>query len=211
MAARDVEATQLQKDLERSLNEIEDLKRSINEAAAAKGYADFQLVVEELRDKAAVSEKKAVESRELVAQLTEQLQSKNCEVGKLRLATEAQNAEIEKLRVITEIACRNEESRQTIVDSEQTGSKARESPVLNIANSLSDDGGDNTSSSPSNTRQVLGRLKNVRDMINVKIESRRGAAVDMDEGDLENRIRLRDRKISSLQNAVNLNTKMVRF
>ena len=211
MAARDVEATQLQKDLERSLNEIEDLKRSINEAAAAKGYADFQLVVEELRDKAAVSEKKAVESRELVAQLTEQLQSKNCEVGKLRLATEAQNAEIEKLRVITEIACRSEESRQTIVDSEPTGSKARESPVLNIANSLSDDGGDNTSSSPSNTRQVLGRLKNVRDMINVKIESRRGAAVDMDEGDLENRIRLRDRKISSLQNAVNLNTKMVRF
>jgi len=209
VAARNVEATQLQKDLERSLNEIEDLKRSINEAGAAKGYADFQLVVEEWKDKAVVSEKKAVELRGLVAQLSEQLESKNGEVGELRLATEAQNAEIEKMRVITEIVCRNEGARQTIDDSEPAGSKAHESPILNIANSLSDDGGENTMSSPSNRRQVLGRLKNVRDMINVKIESRRGAAVDMDEGDLENRIRLRDKKISSLQNTINLNTKMV--
>ena len=214
VAARDVEATQLQKDLERSLNEIEDLKRSIDEAGAAKGYADFQLVVEEWKDKAVMSEKKAVELRELVAQLTEQLDSKNGEVEKLRSATEAQNAEIEKLRVMTEIACRKSEgARQTNANTapEPIGSKAQESSILNIANSLSEDGGENTVSSPSNTRQVLSRLKNVRDMINVKIESRRGAAVDVDEGDLENRIRLRDRKISSQQKIINSSTKMVSF
>jgi len=81
---KDQETMQLQKDLESSLNEIERLRESVNTAASAKGYNEFQDVVEDLKNEAHVSRKDADLAKERIKQLESELESKKGEMDKLR-------------------------------------------------------------------------------------------------------------------------------
>jgi len=81
---KEQETMQLQKDLESSLNEIERLRESVNTAASATGYNEFQDVVEDLKNEANVSRKDADLAKERIKQLESELESKKGEMDKLR-------------------------------------------------------------------------------------------------------------------------------
>eukprot|EP00571_Detonula_confervacea_P007411 CAMPEP_0172315834 /NCGR_PEP_ID=MMETSP1058-20130122/26429_1 /TAXON_ID=83371 /ORGANISM="Detonula confervacea, Strain CCMP 353" /LENGTH=1230 /DNA_ID=CAMNT_0013030007 /DNA_START=67 /DNA_END=3759 /DNA_ORIENTATION=+ len=83
---KDNETSQLQKDLESSLNEIEELRESVTAAAEAKGYDDFHNVVEDLKSEAKASKCGADLARERIAQLESELESKKSEIDHLRSA-----------------------------------------------------------------------------------------------------------------------------
>ncbi|KAL9179937.1 hypothetical protein ACHAXT_007907 [Thalassiosira profunda] len=70
------ETTQLQKDLESSRNKIEELKASIDAAAKAKGYEDFQNVVEGLTREAAMSKDEADKAKVRIVELEAELAAK---------------------------------------------------------------------------------------------------------------------------------------
>jgi len=75
LKGKDDETAQLQRDLESSLNEIEELREAVNKAAAAKGYDDFQNNIEDLKREASASKKDAEIAKERIAQLEAELKS----------------------------------------------------------------------------------------------------------------------------------------
>ncbi len=83
------ETTQLQNDLESSLNEIEELRQSVNMTAAAKGFNDFQHVVDDLKDEVKACKGESEQAKERIAQLESELEAKNSEIEKLHEAAEA--------------------------------------------------------------------------------------------------------------------------
>lgn len=93
---KSLEIIQLQTDLESCFKEIEGLKELVNKTAAAKGYEDFQSMVENLRDNATKSEIKATAFNERISELESELQEKKTEIVQLSMSHSNEDGETEE-------------------------------------------------------------------------------------------------------------------
>lgn len=85
---KELDIVQLQTDLDSCFKEIETLKELVNKTAAAKGYEDFQDIVENVKDEAARSESNARAFNERISELESELQLKNDEIVQLKMSKE---------------------------------------------------------------------------------------------------------------------------
>lgn len=79
------ETAQLQKDLESALNDIEQLRESLRSAGSAKGYDDFQNVVEDLRIESKRYKKEADTAKVELSQMKADFETNKSELTKLRV------------------------------------------------------------------------------------------------------------------------------
>ena len=84
MLQRDEETVRLQGDLGDSLDKIEGLRETVNDAAAAKGYDESQDVVEDLRREAEGARRDAASAEERIARLESELEASRGEIDGLR-------------------------------------------------------------------------------------------------------------------------------
>ncbi len=206
---KSLEIIQLQTDLESCFKEIEGLKELVNKTAAAKGYEDFQSMVENLRDNATKSEIKATAFNERISELESELQEKKTEIVQLSMSHSNEDGETKSL-----------EEGESVYEAPP--------PETNHLNQCSSDGMEGTSinfspgteNSPSSlASNPLGtpsptesRRGSGLSFLRTKLkEGRQYAAAVGNSGDPENMmgmIRERDRKINELEATIEPNILM---
>lgn len=164
------ETAQLQKDLESALADIDQLRESVTAAAAAKGYDDFQNVVDDLKIESKAYKSDADAAKEELAQLQSELEEKNSKITELRVQL-----------IQADVPC----DGSTAGDADDNGSATD-----NVAAALNGD-----QSAGANKRQSSGRsslLNNIRLGFSHKPSPEEAAH-------LQTMVRQRDLKIKSLE------------
>eukprot|EP00573_Skeletonema_grethae_P013520 CAMPEP_0201695432 /NCGR_PEP_ID=MMETSP0578-20130828/7380_1 /ASSEMBLY_ACC=CAM_ASM_000663 /TAXON_ID=267565 /ORGANISM="Skeletonema grethea, Strain CCMP 1804" /LENGTH=1030 /DNA_ID=CAMNT_0048181277 /DNA_START=216 /DNA_END=3308 /DNA_ORIENTATION=- len=223
---KELDIVQLQTDLDSCFKEIETLKELVNKTAAAKGYEDFQDIVENVRDEATRSESKATAFNERISELESELQLKNDEIVQLKMSieegqksfAEMGESDIEASTPTTDHPdqCNLGVDGKNNQDSSEHSNNSNE-PIDNIksilALSAANDPGISSprSSSPgaSSTDSRRWSLSFARKLAK---EGRQYAAAVGNANDPDSMvgmIRERDRKISSLEVTIKTNTLMI--
>ena len=202
---KSLEIIQLQTDLESCFKEIEGLKELVNKTAAAKGYEDFQSMVENLRDNATKSEIKATAFNERISELESELQEKKTEIVQLSMSHSNEDVETKSLE--------EGESVYEAPPSEtnhlnQCSSDGMEGTSINFS-----PGAENSPSSlASNPLGTSTRRGSGLSFLRTKLkEGRQYASAVGNSGDPESMmgmIRERDRKINELEATIEPNILM---
>mmetsp|Transcript_23564 Transcript_23564/g.35728 ORF Transcript_23564/g.35728 Transcript_23564/m.35728 type:complete len:1105 (-) Transcript_23564:252-3566(-) len=222
-----LEIVQLQTDLDSCFKEIEALKELVNKTAAAKGFEDFQNIVDDLQDEAIKSESKATAYKERISELESELQAKNSTIEQLIVSIEeGKKSSVEQDESDSEASlpatdnpaeCNLEVESKSSHDSSEHSNDVYD-PIDNIKSSLllspaNDSGGMSSpgSSSPgaSPNGRWTGGLSFARKLAK---EGRQYAAAVGNANDPESMlgmIRERDRKINSLEATIETNTLMI--
>ncbi|KAL7491656.1 hypothetical protein ACHAWT_000965 [Skeletonema menzelii] len=221
-----LDIAQLHTDLESCFNDIESLKELVNKTAAAKGYEDFQSIVDNLKDEAIKSESKAVAFSERISELESELQAKDSEILQLNMTIEevqksfVQHEESEASLSTTEQPdkCNIEVENKIKHDSSEHSNDSCD-PIDNIKNSLLLSLGNDSvtvstpgSSSPGASSPESRRWASLSFARKLAKEGRQYAAAVGSANDPESMlgmIRERDRRINSLEATIEANTLMI--
>jgi len=224
-----LEIFQLQTDLDSCFKEIEALKELVNKTAAAKGFEDFQNIVDDLQDEAIKSESKATAYKERISELESELQAKNSEIEQLIMSIEeGKKSSVEQDESDGEASlpatdnpaeCNLEVESKSNHDSSEHSNDVydkidniKSSLLLSPANDsggLSSPGSSSPGASPNDSRRWTGGLSFARKLAK---EGRQYAAAVGNANDPESMmgmIRERDRKINSLEATIETNTLMI--
>ena len=212
-----LEIVQLQTDLDSCFKEIEDLKEMVNKTAAAKGYEDFQSMVENLQDEAIKSEIKATAFNERISELESELQAKNTEIVQIRMSNEdgpksfveqgESDDEAPPHETVHLRKCNNEMESKSygLLSSPGNDSVGATSPSPGSSSHDSSSPG----ASPTESRRWSAGLSFAKKLAK---EGRQYAAAVGHANDPETMlgmVRERDRKINSLETTIESNTLMI--
>mmetsp|Transcript_30927 Transcript_30927/g.62528 ORF Transcript_30927/g.62528 Transcript_30927/m.62528 type:complete len:1111 (-) Transcript_30927:52-3384(-) len=224
-----LEIGQLQTDLDSCFKEIEALKELVNKTAAAKGFEDFQNIVDDLQDEAIKSESKATAYKERISELESELQAKNSEIEQLIVSIEeGKKSSVEEDESDGEASlpatdnpaeCNLQVESKSNHDSSENSNDVYD-PIDNIKSSLllspsndsggmSSPGSSSPGASPNDSRRWTGGLSFARKLAK---EGRQYAAAVGNANDPESMlgmIRERDRKINCLEATIETNTLMI--
>lgn len=206
-----LEIVQLQTDLDSCFKEIEALKELVNKAAAAKGYDDFQSMVENLQDEAIKSEIKATAFNERISELESELQAKNTEIIQLGMSNEnGQKSFVEQDNYDDEAPPpETEHLRKCNNDMESKSSSLLLTPGNDSVGAASAGSMSSPRASPTESRRWAGGLSFARKLAK---EGRQYAAAVGNANDPESMLGMileRDRKINSLEATIESNTLMI--
>lgn len=206
---KSLEIIQLQTDLESCFIEIEGQKELVNKTAAAKGYEDFQSMVENLRDNATKSEIKATAFNERISMLESELQEKKTEIVQLSMSHSNEDGETKSLEEGESV---NEAPPSETNYLNQCSSDGMEGTSINFSPGAMNSPSSLASNSLGASTPTESRRESGLSFLRTKLkEGRQYAAAVGNSGDPESMmamIRERDQKINALEATIEPNILM---